>query len=291
MPFLDQHLHRPAELLVALLDDRAVLRVGDHVVGVAAEQEQGHLGLGQRCEVVDRVLRVRQGLGLGLEVVVLLELLPVAGAALALSLAARPALEVQHGVVGQDAGDLVGMVGRPVEAIQPAAAEPFQDRLRRQPVFLGQFLVEHVPVLQGVGTAERVADVDVDEVKPFGQQGQIDLREGVEELGPPDPRFTRGRLLGHDDDRCAAVDDEVVTLVAAVLGLLAREVAAAAGVAPARNRRPRPDRRPMRRRTRRRPVSFSLHRSHRFRRSLYSLAGNRLPAGNCQRTARTAACP
>ena len=53
---LDQHADRAAQFLVPLFDDGAVLGVGDDVIGIAAEQEEGHLGLGQRLEGIDRVL-------------------------------------------------------------------------------------------------------------------------------------------------------------------------------------------------------------------------------------------
>ena len=97
---LDERLHRTAELLEPLLDNRPVLFVRDDVIGISTEQKEGHLRSGQRPKVVNRVLGVRQGIRLGLEMVVLEELFPVAGAPLALSFAAWPALEIQHGIVG-----------------------------------------------------------------------------------------------------------------------------------------------------------------------------------------------
>ena len=56
---------RAAEFLVACLDDRGVFRDRHHDISVAHDVQQRHASTRQRFEVIDRIVPVRQGIGLG----------------------------------------------------------------------------------------------------------------------------------------------------------------------------------------------------------------------------------
>ena len=124
-----------AELAITLGDHARVLVPGHHVVGIAVDVQQRHLGLGQRLPDCRPDSSVGQRFGFVREAVAFQDQLPVAGAALAFALAARPALEVADGRVRVDAGHLVRIRRRPVVAVQPAAAQPDQRGFLASPYF------------------------------------------------------------------------------------------------------------------------------------------------------------
>jgi len=215
-------LDRAAQGLVPLFENRGVLGHRDDLVGIAHHVQQGDAGFGQRFEMVDRIALGGKGLLFG-QAVDFEALRPVSGAARAGALAAGPALDVADRRVRVDAGDLVGVLRRPVVDDQSAPAHALQGGPGRQAVHLRQVGVELIPDRDGPRRAEQTGHVDVHEMKTFSEQRDIGLRLVAEETGPPDPGFARRNGPRRDHDAFAFRIEEVVPVVGMERRLLPRE--------------------------------------------------------------------
>ncbi len=108
-------------------------------------------------------------------------------------------LRIAAGVVGVDAGDLLGVVGRPGVGVFPAAAHADERGLFGQAVFVGEKLIPGVPLLAGL---ERGVGGDIGDVKTAPQQFDLGLRLMVPVATLPGPGVS-GRGGFRDDDDAA----------------------------------------------------------------------------------------
>ncbi|MDB5389022.1 MAG: hypothetical protein JWM11_4668 [Planctomycetaceae bacterium] len=74
---------------------------------------------------------------------------------------------------------------------------------------LDEHVVELLPRGHGLRAAELIGNAEIGEVPAAFDQFDVGVGEGVEELGPPEPRRAGGRLFGNDHDRVLAIDLEV----------------------------------------------------------------------------------
>ena len=95
-------LDRAAELPIAFLDQEAIFRGRHHVVDVADHMHERHARFREGRERVDRIAAVGECRRFVGEVIGLEACRPILGATLALSLAARPALEIADGGIAID---------------------------------------------------------------------------------------------------------------------------------------------------------------------------------------------
>ena len=64
----------------------------------------------------------------------------------------------------------------------------------------GQVLAELAVIVRGDGSAVLILEVEVGEVEAFFEEGEVDLRAMVEELGAPNPRVSGSGGFGFDED-------------------------------------------------------------------------------------------
>ena len=99
---LVDELDRAAELPIAFLDQEAILRGWHHVVDVTDHMHERYARFRERRERVDRIAAVGESRRFVWEVIGFETCRPILGATLALSLAARPALEIADGGIAID---------------------------------------------------------------------------------------------------------------------------------------------------------------------------------------------
>lgn len=116
--FLADDFDGAAEFLVAFFNEVGVFSDGDNFIDLADDVEEGNAGLGERLKVVNRVVSVGFGLFFG-------DLVSLEN----LRLDAGPAFEITNGGVGVNAGNLVGILGGPVEDDETAARHSLEGGL------------------------------------------------------------------------------------------------------------------------------------------------------------------
>ena len=104
---------------------------------------------------------------------------------------------VAAGIVGVDAGNLVGVGGGPGVGVFAAPAHADEGRLLGQPVLFGEEGVPGVPLLARL---QRGVGRDVGDVKTALEQFDFGLRLVVPVTASPGPRIAGGRLLRNDHD-------------------------------------------------------------------------------------------
>ncbi len=209
---LVDHFDAATQLPVTFFQDGGVLRDRDYVVGVAHHVQQRNAGARQGFKTIDRIAAVVGKLLFGQSVALQpVGEKPVCGRALAFALG--PTVNITHGRVGVDARDLFGVRRRPIVDVQAATAHAFQGHLAGQPLPRGQFLVEGIPMRNGLGVTEHFDDIHICQMETAGQQGQVGLRFVAEESRPPNPRLALGGFLGRHQDRLASVAQEIVAIV------------------------------------------------------------------------------
>ena len=151
---LDHHRDPAAQLLIDAFDGSVWLpRMGSRLPQTC---KQGHVALGQLAEL-------------------------------------HQTFPADRGIVGVDAGNLVGVGGGPGVGVAPAPAHADEGRLLGQPMLFGEEGVPGVPLLAGIGQDEA-------DVKTALEQLDLGLGLVVEVIAAPGPRVAGGRLLRNDHD-------------------------------------------------------------------------------------------
>lgn len=221
---LADHLHRSAQGAVALFDNQSVFLGGDDVIGVAHDVDEGDASLGERFEGIDGATLPGDGGGFVREAVELLEGSPIAGAALATALAARPAFDVADAGIAINDGDFVRMGGGEAVGVEAAAADADEGGFPGEAAAEG-FGMERLEMFHGSGRAIGVTDRDMGVVETLGEQGGggAALGEGIWKLETPGPGFAGESGFRFDNPGFASVAVELaaripVPLVEAVGG-------------------------------------------------------------------------
>lgn len=208
-----------AEGAVARGEDRSVVGDGNNFIGATDDMKQGDFGLGEGLEAVDGVAGEGGGFIVG-EAVDGEALGPRRGAAVV----TRPTLDVAHGGIGVDAGDVGGIGFGPIVDDETAATEAFERDFGGKAVCGGHFAVESVPDVDRGGGAEEVGDITIGDVETALEQSEISLWFVAPKTGAPNPGFARRGLGGCDNVSVAPGDLKIITRVAVPFGAFAGEL-------------------------------------------------------------------
>ena len=150
---------------------------------------------------------------------------PVGGRAFTFAFSAGPTVDVEHGGVGVDAGDLVGILECPVVDDESTAAHAFERGLGRERVAVGEEVVKVVPPFNGRDVTKESPDFDIRNMESSFEQRDVGLRLVSPESRAPDPGVTNFRFLRTDHFGRMPVEFEVVERVGVKVGSSASEIA------------------------------------------------------------------
>lgn len=229
----DDHFDRTAEGFVTFFKDGVILLVGNGVVLVAADEEDGNFRFRERFQEIDRALFRFEGFGVGLIAKSLFKVFPRCwgsiggGVVSGDEFSGRPAEDIADAVIDINAVNFFGVVGGPAEEGKSAATDGCHGTSFGEAVFFGDVFVGGIDVGISFGMACDITMSD-DDVVAFVDKlevGFIDAIDAFPEEAAPEPGFSGGRFFGSDNLNASSVvvDAEFVVIEALELRLFSGE--------------------------------------------------------------------